>query len=193
MKLFLLLSLAFSAAAADYHLELTPANTRVSWTLNDKLHTVRGTFKLKRGELHFDPETGKAAGEVVVDASSGESGNELRDRRMHKDVLESHRYPEISFAPDRVEGRVELAGTSNVKLHGIFKIHGAAHEMIVPVQVMAKDNQFDAAIKFDVPYVAWGMKDPSIIFLKVGKSVEIEMKVFKSCISTSSPCCAGCY
>jgi len=168
--------LTITAMAADYHLELAPETTRISWTLGDVLHTVHGTFKLKRGDIHFDPESGKASGEVVVDAASGESGSGARDSRMQKNVLESTKYPEVWFAPDRVEGKVGLTGTSTVTLHGVFKIHGAAHEITVPAQVTAQGSQLAAIIKFDVPYVAWGMKDPSTFILKVSKSVEIEVQ-----------------
>jgi polyisoprenoid-binding protein YceI len=172
----LALFLSYPLSAAEYHLHLSPETTQVTWTLGDVLHTVHGTFKLKRGEIVFDTDNGKASGEVVVDATSGESGSGARDGRMHKNVLESAKYPEVSFSPDHVEGRVELTGTSNVKLHGMFKIRGAAHEITVPVQVTAKDDQLTAIIKFDVPFVAWGMKDPSTLFLKVDKSVAIDMQ-----------------
>lgn len=179
MKKLLLIALftALCAGAAEYHLHLTPETTEVRWTLGDVLHTVHGTFKLRRGDIAFDTETGIAAGEIVVDATSGESGSSARDGRMHKNVLESTKYPDVSFTPDRLEGKVDLNGTSNVKLHGIFTIHGAAHEMSVPVQVTAKGNTIEAEIKFDVPYVEWGMKDPSTFILKVSKSVQIEMRV----------------
>jgi polyisoprenoid-binding protein YceI len=173
----LALSLSPPLRGAEYHLQLTPESTQVSWTLGDVLHTVHGTFKLKCGDITFDTENGKADGEVVVDAASGQSGSSARDGRMHKYVLESAKYPEVSFSPDRVEGKVELNGTSNVKLHGVFKIHGASHEIIVPVQMTAKDGQITAKIKFEVPYVAWGMKDPSTLFLKVDKSVDIDLQL----------------
>ena len=91
-------------------LQIDPAQTKVEFTLADVLHTVHGTFVLKRGTIRFDPATGKASGELVVDAASGESGNGARDRRMHKDILESDRYPEIVFRPDRVEGQGGAAG-----------------------------------------------------------------------------------
>jgi polyisoprenoid-binding protein YceI len=172
----LALSLYSPLNAAEYHLHLASESTQVKWTLGDVLHTVHGTFKLKRGEISFDTDNGKACGEVVVDATSGESGSGARDGRMHRNVLESSKFPEVTFSPDRVEGKVELTGTSNVKLHGVFKIHGAAHEITVPVQVTVKDDQFAAKLKFEVPYVAWGMKDPSTLFLKVDKSVEIEIQ-----------------
>lgn len=179
MKKLLLIALSTTlcASAAEYQLHLTPETTEVHWTLGDVLHTVHGTFKLRRGDIVFNTETGIAAGEIVVDATSGKSGSSARDGRMHKSVLESVKYPDASFTPDRLEGKVDLNGTSNVKLHGIFTIHGAAHEMTVPAQLTAKGNAIDADIKFDVPYVEWGMKDPSTFILKVSKSVQIEMRV----------------
>jgi polyisoprenoid-binding protein YceI len=178
MKKLLLITLStvFCAGAAEYQLHLTPESTEVRWTLGDVLHTVHGTFKLRRGDIVFDAETGSARGEVVVDAASGASGSSARDARMHKQVLESAIYPDVSFAPDRLEGKVDLIGTSNVKLHGKFTIHGATHEITVPVQVSAKGNTVEAEIKFNVPYVEWGMKDPSTFILKVNKSVQIEVK-----------------
>jgi polyisoprenoid-binding protein YceI len=172
----LTLSLVFRAIAAGYHVELAPETTKINWTLGAMLHTVHGTFQLKCGDIHFDPDTGKATGAVIVNAASGESGNESRDSRMHKNVLESGKYPEVSFAPDQVEGNVNFSGKSSVKLHGTIKIHGAAHEITAPAELTIKDSQLSADIKFDVPYVAWGMKDPSTFLLKVSKSVAIEVQ-----------------
>ena len=93
------LLMASSAIAQDAVLELDPAQTQFNFTLGDVLHTVRGTFKLKRGTVKFDPATGHASGLVVVDATSGNSGSNARDHKMHKDILESAQYPEVTFAP----------------------------------------------------------------------------------------------
>jgi polyisoprenoid-binding protein YceI len=175
LTLFALL-LTLGAGAAEHQLHLTPDGTEVHWTLGDVLHTVHGTFKLRRGDIVFDNETNRVSGEIVVDATSGESGSSARDGRMHKNVLESAKYPDISFAPDHLEGKVDLNGVSNIKLHGTFTIHGAAHEITVPVKVSANGGTIDVEMKFDVPFVAWGMKDPSTFVLKVNKSVEIEMR-----------------
>src|SRR5882757_8383969 len=76
-------------------LGIDPSQSKVHWTLGTTLHTVHGTFAFKSGAVHFDPGTGKATGEISVYATSGESGNDSRDKKMHKDVLESSRYPDI--------------------------------------------------------------------------------------------------
>jgi len=175
----LLLAAATAAsplAGEEMALELNPAGTTVGFTLGDVLHTVRGNFKLKRGEIRFDPATGKASGAVVVDAASGESGSDARDSRMHKNILESVKYPEITFRPDRVEGTVAPAGASDVRVHGFFGIHGAEHEITIPVELKMEPEQVTAIMRFPVPYVKWGMKNPSTLLLRVKDTVEIEIR-----------------
>jgi polyisoprenoid-binding protein YceI len=140
------------------------------------LHTVHGNFQLKRGTLSFDPQSGKASGELVVDATSGESGSPARDKRMHASILESAKYPEISFRPDRVDGRVATEGKSQVQLHGTFAIHGSEHEIVLPATVEAAAGQYSVNATFEVPYVKWGMKNPSTLMLRVSDKVEITIQ-----------------
>lgn len=161
-----------TAQSAEYQLD--PANTSVTFTLGDVLHTVHGTFKLEHGDLQLDPG-GKIAGEIVVDARSGDSGSAMRDRKMNKEVLESEKYPEISFRPDRVEGNIANGGKSSVKVHGIFNIHGVDREITVPAQVETDSDHWTATVHFTVPYQKWGMKNPSTLFLRVSDSVEIDL------------------
>jgi polyisoprenoid-binding protein YceI len=164
---------AAPAAGQEIVWELDPSATAVQFTLAATLHTVHGSFKLKHGAIQFDPATGKIGGDVVVDATSGNSGNPGRDRRMHQNVLESDRYPEIVFTPDHVEGTVAAQGESEVQVHGIFRIHGAAHEITLPVQVRMAGGHATATTGFTIPYVKWGMKNPSTLFLRVSDKVEI--------------------
>jgi polyisoprenoid-binding protein YceI len=156
-------------------LALDPKHTTINFTLGDVLHTVRGTFQLKHGDLHLDPASGNLTGEIVVDAKSGDSGSGMRDRKMHREVLESDRYPEISFRPDRIEGNVTTQGKSSVRVHGIFTIHGADHELTVPAEVQMAPGYWTATLHFAVPYANWGMKNPSTLFLRVNESVDIDL------------------
>jgi len=157
-------------------LRLDPAKTSASITLSATFHSVHGKFQLRRGELRFDPASGKVSGEVVLDATSGTTANDGRDHKMHKDVLESAKFPDISFRPDHVEGKVSDSGTSTVQVHGQFGIHGAEHELTVPVEVRFEHDHWKASTHFEVPYVKWGMKNPSNLVLHVGDSVEVEFE-----------------
>jgi polyisoprenoid-binding protein YceI len=156
-------------------LVLDPATTPVSFTLSDLHGGVHGTFKLKRGTIQFDPESGAASGELVVDATSGDSGSNGRDSRMHKNILESAKYPDIVFTPDRVEGKVAMEGDSEVQVHGVFRIHGGDHEVTLPAKTHVAGGKITADIRFPVPYVKWGMKNPSILIMRVGDTVIIEI------------------
>ena len=158
-------------------LELEPAQSKINWTLSATFHTVHGTFACTKGAIQFDPATGKAGGEIVADARSGESGDPGRDKNMHQKVLESEKYQEVRFLPDRVDGKVALQGTSKVQVHGTFEIHGAKHELTVPAEVNFSAERWTAKAAFDVPYVQWGMKDPSNIFLHVGPAVNVELEL----------------
>jgi polyisoprenoid-binding protein YceI len=164
-----------SAAAQELTLHLDPGQSNAAFTLGGTGHIVHGTFNLKSGEIHFDPASGKASGEIVFDATSGQTGNQTRDHKMHKDVLQSAQYPEVTFRPDRAEGRLAPQGASTLQVHGSFGIHGSEHEMTVPVQLSLTADKWDATARFSVPYVTWGMKNPSNFFLKVGDAVDIEL------------------
>ncbi len=141
------------------------AKTEVTWSLGAALHTVHGTFRLK--------SVAPQSGQIVIDATSGQSGNSGRDEKMHKTVLESAKYPEIVFTPKRIDGKINPAGISDIKLIGDIQIHGATHEITIPAKV-EDARKFTAT--FTVPYVAWGMKSPSSFFLKVDDKVQITLR-----------------
>jgi polyisoprenoid-binding protein YceI len=180
LSLALLAASMLAPAASLNHpaavLDMDAAHTKVGFTLSDVLHTVHGNFKLKSGSIQFDPETGAAGGSLVVDAASGASGSEGRDRRMRKNILEADKFPEIIFTPDHFAGSLAPAGDSVIALHGMFTIHGVAHELVLQTTVHREGDQLTASTHFVVPYVAWGMKNPSTLFLRVSDKVDIDLQ-----------------
>ena len=183
--LSLSIALVSSAVAQQRSLQLDPSQTSIKFTLGDVLHTVHGSFQLKRGSLGFEPASGRVSGEVVVDAGSGESGSGMRDHKMNKEVLESNRYPEIVFHPDRIGGAVASQGKSSVRVHGMFGIHGVDHEITVPAEVEMSADHWTVTVHFTVPYAKWGMKNPSTLFLRVNDSVEIDLTATGNVVSPS--------
>ncbi len=171
----LLFGFVSSGVAQQTRIQLDPAKTQIEWTLGDVLHTVQGTFRLKSGNVLFDPSTGDASGQMIVDATSGNSGNKTRDAKMHREVLESARYPEIVFSPKHVNGFAAGQESFTVQVSGDFTIHGGTHQLTMTVPVSLKGSTVEGKTSFAVPYDAWGMKNPSTFLLKVDKTVQINV------------------
>lgn len=175
----ILVCLFFASAATGQQQELrlnfVPDDTTVNFTLGDVLHTVHGSFKLKEGDVEYKFGSSTVQGKLVIDATSGQSGNHSRDRKMHREILESAQYPDIVFRPDRADGTVAQSGTSTVQVHGMFSIHGSDHELTMPVRVELFSDRWAADTHFTIPYVKWGIKNPSTFLLRVSESVEIDI------------------
>ncbi len=159
---------ALPGLAQEVVVTLDPAKSSVQFTLGDVLHTVHGTFKIKSGEVRYDPATGKAAGQIVIDVKSGDTGSAARDRRMHKDILESDKYPEAVFVPDKI---------ASESVHGTLRIHGTDHDVTFAAKVQMQGGMVTASSSFTMPYVQWGMKNPSNFILRVNPTVDLQMNV----------------
>jgi polyisoprenoid-binding protein YceI len=179
LSLFAALACAIAVApslrAQERVVTLDPAATKIEFTLGATMHTVHGKLKLKSGEIHFDLATGKASGSIVVDATSGDTSNSGRDSKMHKEILESAKFSEIVFTPSRVSGSIAEKG-SQVEISGVMRLHGQNHEMTLTMSVEpAANGQLEATTKFAVPYIKWGLKNPSNFFLHVSDTVNVEV------------------
>src|ERR1700676_335705 len=186
-RLFALLLICFSFRAVSaenpvfpagtVEIEINPAKSTVRFTLGALLHTVHGSFKVKGGAVRFDPASGLASGQIAVDVKTGETGDGARDRQMHESVLESSRFPDAVFSPDHLQGRLAMKGDSQLEVHGTLRLHGGEHEMTIPVKVIVQDHLITATAKFVIPYVAWGLKDPSNLILRIDQTVKVEVAI----------------
>ncbi|MCP3962638.1 MAG: YceI family protein [bacterium] len=170
---FAALALSLPAFGTERALDLEPESTQVTFTLEAIGHDVAGTLYLHDGRVRFDPQTGAASGEVSIDARRAETGHKKRDKKMHEKVLESEHNPLIVFTPERLEGEIVAEGTSEVELHGTVTLLGAEHPLTLPTTVEMAGDSVTARTTFTVPYVEWGLHDPSIVFLRVAKEVEV--------------------
>ncbi|HET9086015.1 MAG TPA: YceI family protein [Acidobacteriaceae bacterium] len=170
-----LLSLGTLASAQTVHLVLNPSNTTIQWTLPAVAHVVHGTFNLTSGNMDFNQQSGAATGMFVVNEDTGQSGEKTRDGRMKKSILKTAEYPTATFQPQHVTGAFQSKGTSTLVVDGIFHIYGADHPLQLHFNVDVAGNALVATTHFDVPYVTWGMRDPSTLFFRVDKSVHMEV------------------
>jgi polyisoprenoid-binding protein YceI len=175
------------SSAGDLVFVLDPAQSKVHWTLGTTLHTVHGTFGLKKGSLQLDADRRKASGQIVVDATSGHSGDDSRDKKMHREVLDSAHHGEIVFRPDHVEGKFSEEGACTVQVHGVFVLLGQEHELTVPVQADLAAGHWAGTAKFGVPFIDWGLRNPSNFLLRVDHVVEVELELKGSLQRAGTP------
>ena len=172
--------------AQESVIQLDAAQTKIEFTLGDILHTVHGTFKLKNGTIRFDPSTGKISGSIVVDATSGESGNGSRDRKMHREILESGKFAEIIFMPNQAKGTLARKGPSQMEVLGQFRLHGLDHDVTLPIDIQPDGQQLQLTTHLIVPYVQWGLKNPSTFILRVNDKVTIDIHALARLLSAEA-------
>lgn len=165
-----------AARAEEQTLTLDPAATAVHFSVEATGHDVHGSFHITGGAVRFDPATGAAAGEIRVDALSAETGNGSRDKTLRGDVLETERFPVFVFTPERLIGALPESGAAKVELRGVVALHGAAHPMTLPATVDVSGDRIKLSAEFPVPYVEWGLHNPSILFLRVADVVQVRIE-----------------
>ena len=181
------LVLAPTGRAQEVAVQLDPGQTKIEFTLGSTLHTVEGTFKLKSGTIRLDPSTGKMSGSIIVDATSGQSGNEGRDRKMHREILESGKHPEIVFTPNQVKGTFNPKGPSKLEVSGQFSLHGQDHDMTLPIDIQPAGRQLQIAAHVTIPYIKWGLKNPSTFILRASDKVEVDIHAVGQFVGDDSP------
>lgn len=175
--LVLLAAAAVPGAPAQQVVELDPTSTTIRFELGATMHTVHGTASLDHGRVAFDLETGGVEGEIVVNAQSADTDNKKRDKKMHAQVLESEKYPRIVLKPVRITGALPASGEAPLTVEADLEIHGEIHRISLPAKVTFKNGGAIAlSAQFDVPYVEWGLDDPSSFVLRVKKTVNVSVE-----------------
>jgi polyisoprenoid-binding protein YceI len=110
-------------------------------------------------------------------AASGKTGNDRRDKKMNKDILKVDQYTTVSFAPKTYAGTIASSGDSTIQVSGVFTLLGTPHDLTIPIQVHLDGSRATAKAHFIVPYVQWGLKDPSFMFWKAEADVALDLNL----------------
>ena len=180
----LLFLLAVPCRAEPLTVTLDPAKSRLSIRFHATMHNVDGSLGPASGVFQLDPSTGQASGEIRMDFSGATTELKRRDRKMHQKILETHRYPGATFHVERVVVPRQLRpGKNDVQLWGKVDFHGASHEVSLPAEVTLDGQGFRARGWIEVPYISWGLRDPSVFLMRVAPVVTVEVDV----VGTVSP------
>ena len=155
--------------------QLDPAKSQVQFSLGATMHAVHGTFQVQSGAITFAPTEGAMSGSILVDAHSGNSGEASRDKKMTQDQLKADQFTSVAFAPKSFTGKLASEGDSEIVVQGTFTLLGTPHDLSVPMHVHIDHGACRTTGSFTVPFVQWGVKDPSTFLLKVGKDVTVNL------------------
>ena len=169
-------ALVVPAALAQHQtFVVNPAASEVKMTLQTTHEIVNGTFHAQSGSIEFDRSNSRMSGSVAVLAGSGKTGNGSRDKKMNKDILEVDQHATVSFEPKTYTGAIAPSGDSTIQVTGIFTLLDAPHEITIPMLVHVEGTTATVKARFTVPYIQWGLKDPSFMFWKADKDVAIDL------------------
>jgi polyisoprenoid-binding protein YceI len=169
--------LAPAALAQSRTFAVNPDASEVTMTLKTTHELVNGTFHLQSGSIEFDRSSRNMSGAIVVLAGSGKTGNGIRDKKMDKDILEVEKYAMISFEPKTYTSALAPSGDSTIQVTGVFTLLGTPHEVSIPIQVHLDGGSASAKAHFVVPYVQWGLKNPSFLIWKADNDVAIDLNL----------------
>ena len=169
--------LAQAAFAQNHTFVVNPDASEVKMTLNTTHEVVVGTFHIQTGSIEFDRGNSKMAGSVIVVAGSGKTGNDSRDKKMYRDILQIEQHATISFEPKTFAGAIASSGDSTIQVTGIFTLLGTPHEITIPMLVHLEGMNATAKAHFVVPYVQWGLKNPSFLIWKADNDVAIDLNL----------------
>jgi polyisoprenoid-binding protein YceI len=178
MKLFafaVAVLLAPAGLAQHQTFVVNPDASSVRMTLHTTHEEVNGSFRVQSGSIEFDRGDGRMSGSVVVLAASGNTGNDSRDKKMKRDILAVEQHATVSFEPKTYTGAIAPSGDSNVQVTGIFTLLGTPHPITIPLLIRMEGPAATAKAHFEVPYVQWGLKNPSFLIWKVDNDVAIDL------------------
>ena len=181
MKSFAVFALAVilapAALAQHQTFSINSDASEVKMTLNSTHEVVHGAFHLQSGSIEFDRSASTMSGSIVVAAASGKTGNDSRDKKMDKDVLKTEQYTTVSFAPRSYTGTIAPSGDSTIQVTGVITLLGTPHDLTIPLQIHIAGETCKAKGHFVVPYVQWGLKDPSFLVFRTEKQVDIDISL----------------
>jgi hypothetical protein len=173
------LALIFAPAVLAQHqtFAVNSDASEVKMKLNTTHEVVDGTFHIQFGSINFDRTASNISGVVIVAAGSGKTGNDSRDKKMNKDLLKVDQFATVSFAPKAYNGTIAASGDSTIQVSGVFTLLGTAHDLTIPMQIHIDGSKATARAQFVVPYVQWGLKNPSFLIWKADNDVAIDLNL----------------
>ncbi|HVH65151.1 MAG TPA: YceI family protein [Candidatus Acidoferrum sp.] len=126
-----------------------------------------------------------SAASITVDVNTLTSDRAIRDARIHRQGLESDRYPTASFvlsSPIALPADAGSGQAINVSATGALTIHGVTRTVTIPMQARLTGTQIELAGSITFPFSDFGMTPPSIggfVTVQDSATMEFDIKLVK--------------
>ncbi len=90
-----------------------------------------------------------------------EQQKQIINKELREIVLETAKYPEITFKSTGVTGSLSRAGSFDAKIEGELMMHGVTHRIVIPAQVTVGANDLRAKGEFTVNRSDFGVNATS--------------------------------
>ena len=74
-----------------------------------------------------------------------------------------------------------------MEVSGRFRLHGQEHDVTLPIEVKTEGKNLEIKTQMDIPYIQWGLKNPSNFLLHVSDTVTVEIQARGRAQSTGNP------
>jgi len=193
------LLLACVAHAADtgrapVTLPIDAEKSALTFSIHRPGETIEGRAHTFTGEVVLDPADLAAASSVVlrVAASSLETGNGMRDRKMRGSHLEVERFPEIVFRSTSIEvgsergaapappaGSQEPAPGPPLRkaiVEGVLSLHGVDRTIMVPASIRYDNGTLTAEGTVDLTYSDFSIAIPRFLWLVMDDDIQVKFR-----------------
>ena len=174
-------SIALAASDVPVQFHLDPAESRVWFDANARLHSFRGETQQLTGRFTLQrrspPELVDAT--VTIKAGSLATGNPERDADMRQDFLEVERFPTIDFRVDELLTPQAAAGDGSwdVVLQGKLTVHGVTRDVRVPTTVRIADERVTARGRIHMDMQAFNIRVPRLFLIPMKSEVLVGFEV----------------
>jgi polyisoprenoid-binding protein YceI len=180
---------------APVTLPIDAEKSSLTFTIRRPGETIEGTAHTFTGEVVLDPADLSAASSVAlrVVASSLETGNGMRDRKMRGSHLEVERFPEIVFRSTSIQVGSEREGPApgptaggpgqergppvrKAIVEGVLSLHGVDRTIMVPASIRYDNGTLTAEGTVDLTYSDYSIAIPRFLWLVMDDDIKVRFR-----------------
>ncbi|GBD29808.1 hypothetical protein HRbin32_00900 [bacterium HR32] len=159
---------------------VVPEESRIELFVRDNVGGFRGRARdfegaavvRQTGERSFVADL-----QVSVSARSVTTGLALRDGQMHREQLQSDRYPTIVFDGMVTTDAARVIGTFPAMAHGRLTLRGVTRPVSAPVQVTPLPDGFRGSSEFELRMSEFGIPIPRFLFFVAEDVVRVTVEL----------------